>query len=318
MTPALRSLALLSAARGSAYAALMSRQIRCPQSSLLSLALVGLGASGCYVGAEQGETYGSSTTGLSSVSDGAATDGSGGSDGSDGAATDGSESGDGTGGVSATAGSTGSTSGDGATGDGTGASATDGASSGGTTGGATGDASTSTTGMSTGSSSGSTGGTSTSTGGMGEYCDADDDWMGSWSTLEEQVLTIVNEKRSQGANCGGEGSFGPTGPLMMDPQLRCAARLHSQDMVDRDFFAHTNPDGESPWDRIEKTGYGGYQTAGENIAAGSGTAAGVVDQWMNSDGHCANIMKPAFNELGVGYYPGGDYGHVWTQVFTKK
>ena len=153
---------------------------------------------------------------------------------------------------------------------------------------------------------------------MGEYCDADDDWMGSWATLEDQVLTIVNQKRAQGANCGSEGNFGATGPLKMDPLLRCAARLHSEDMVVRDFFSHTNPDNESPWDRIAKTGYGNYQTAGENIAAGSATAAGVVDQWMNSDGHCANIMKPAFNEIGVGYYPGGDYGHVWTQVFTKK
>jgi len=153
---------------------------------------------------------------------------------------------------------------------------------------------------------------------MGGYCAADDDWMGSWATLEDEVLTIVNQKRSQGANCGSEGSFGAAGPLTMDSLLRCAARLHSQDMVDRAFFDHTNPDGESPWDRIEKTGYGAYQNAGENIAAGSPTAAGVVDQWMNSDGHCANIMNPAFNQIGVGYYPGGQYGHVWTQVFTKK
>lgn len=136
--------------------------------------------------------------------------------------------------------------------------------------------------------------------------------------MEEEVVTIVNQTRSQGANCGSKGDFGAAGPLTMHPLLRCAARMHSKDMVDRDFFDHTNPDNESPWDRIAKSGYGGYQNAGENIAAGSGTAAGVVDQWMNSDGHCANIMNPAFNQIGVGYYPGGQYGHVWTQVFTKK
>ena len=167
--------------------------------------------------------------------------------------------------------------------------------------------------------SGSTSGsTSTTTGGMGAYCDGDDDWMGSWASLEEQVVEVVNQKRSEGANCGSEGSFGAAGPLVMHPLLQCAARMHSMDMVVRDFFSHTNPDGESPWDRIAKTGYGGYANAGENIAAGSATAAAVVDQWMNSDGHCANIMNPQFNEIGVGYYPGGQYGHYWTQVFTKK
>ena len=172
-----------------------------------------------------------------------------------------------------------------------------------------------TTTTTTGGSSGSTG----STGGMmGAYCDEADAWAPGHAALEDEVLTIVNQVRSQGASCGSKGSFGPAGPLKMDPLLRCAARYHSKDMVDRDFFSHDNPDGEDPWVRIAKTGYGGYKTAGENIAAGSGTAAGVMNQWMTSDGHCANIMNPEFTEIGIGYYPGGDYGHVWTQVFTGK
>lgn len=150
------------------------------------------------------------------------------------------------------------------------------------------------------------------------YCDPAKNWQAGWRQLEEDVLVIVNQKRAQGANCGSEGNFGPAPPLTMDPALRCAARLHSKDMADRNFFNHTNPDGESPWDRMGKAGYGQYTNAGENIAAGSPTAAGTMDQWMGSDGHCANIMNPDFEHIGVGYYPGGQYGHLWTQVFGAK
>lgn len=144
------------------------------------------------------------------------------------------------------------------------------------------------------------------------------DWSPAWAQLELDVLAIVNQVRSQGANCGSKGAFGPAGPLTMHPALRCAARKHSVDMAVRNFFDHINPDGETPWDRMGKAGYGGYSAAGENIAAGSPDAAGTMDQWMTSDGHCANIMNPAFEHIGVGYSTGGQYGHLWTQVFGAK
>ncbi|WP_293248195.1 CAP domain-containing protein [Nannocystis sp.] len=144
------------------------------------------------------------------------------------------------------------------------------------------------------------------------------DWSPAWAQLEQDVLVIVNQVRSQGANCGSKGAFGPAGPLTMHPALRCAARKHSVDMAVRNFFDHINPDGETPWDRMGKAGYGSYSAAGENIAAGSPDAAGTMDQWMNSDGHCANIMNPAFEHIGVGYSTGGQYGHLWTQVFGAK
>jgi uncharacterized protein YkwD len=140
----------------------------------------------------------------------------------------------------------------------------------------------------------------------------------TWKQLEEDVLALVNQNRAMGANCGSQGNFGPTGPLTMDPALRCAARKHSLDMHVRDFFDHTNPDGQAPWDRMDLAGYGAYSTAGENIAAGSPDAAGTMNQWMNSDGHCSNIMNPDYDHIGVGYYPGGQYGHLWTQVFGAK
>ncbi|MCY0991464.1 CAP domain-containing protein [Nannocystis sp. ILAH1] len=150
------------------------------------------------------------------------------------------------------------------------------------------------------------------------YCEPAKGWDPAWKQLEEDVLVLVNQRRAEGANCGAEGTFGPAGPLTMDPALRCAARMHSKDMNDRAFFDHTNPDGEPPWDRMGKAGYGNYSNAGENIAGGSPDAAGTMDQWMNSAGHCANIMNPDFEHIGVGYYPGGEWGHLWTQVFGAK
>lgn len=147
------------------------------------------------------------------------------------------------------------------------------------------------------------------------YCDEVHDWDASWRAAEEQVLAIVNQRRAEGADCGVEGSFASTHALAMDPALRCAARKHSADMAEREFFAHDNPSGEEPWDRIEAAGYA-FQAAGENIAAGQIDAAMVMQGWMDSDGHCANIMNPDFTEIGVGFFPGGQFGTLWTQDFA--
>ncbi len=149
------------------------------------------------------------------------------------------------------------------------------------------------------------------------YCDEVADWDRGWSQLELDILAAVNVVRGQGANCGSAGNFGATGPLTMHPALRCAARKHSLDMHERAFFDHVNPSGEAPWDRMEQAGYG-YTAAGENIAGGSPDAAGTMDQWMNSDGHCSNIMNPDYEHIGVGYYPGGQWGTLWTQVFGAQ
>jgi uncharacterized protein YkwD len=86
-------------------------------------------------------------------------------------------------------------------------------------------------------------------------------------------------------------------------------------MSDRNFFDHTNPSGEGPAERVDAAGYD-WRGIGENIAGGSPDAEGTMQQWMGSDGHCANIMSPDFEEIGIGYHPGGQYGHLWTQVFA--
>ncbi len=150
-----------------------------------------------------------------------------------------------------------------------------------------------------------------------DYCADVADWDPAWAELEEQVLALVNQVRSEGRSCGSAGQFAATGPVTMSPALRCAARVHSADMAARGFFEHDNPSGESPWDRMAKAGYASYSTAGENIAAGSPDAAGTMMQWLDSDGHCSNIMNPGFSELGVGYSTGGTYGHLWTQDFAS-
>jgi len=149
-----------------------------------------------------------------------------------------------------------------------------------------------------------------------EFCMDVAGFDAAWSTMEEEILDIVNQRRAEGANCGSAGSFGPAGALTMNPALRCAARVHSKQMVTENFFDHSTPWGETPWDRMAAAGYQ-YSSAGENIAAGNSTAASTMQQWMDSDGHCSNIMSADFTEIGVGYYPGGGYGHYWTQAFGR-
>ncbi len=138
-----------------------------------------------------------------------------------------------------------------------------------------------------------------------------------WDAEERAVLALVNQQREQGANCGGR-NFGPAGPLLMNAQLRTAARRHSQDMADQGYFDHTSLDGRSPWDRAAEAGYQGRATS-ENIAAGNRGAEGTFDQWLNSPGHCANMMSPDAREIGIGYgyNERAEYRHYWTQVFGR-
>ncbi len=129
--------------------------------------------------------------------------------------------------------------------------------------------------------------------------------------FESEVIELVNVER-EAHNLH---------PLSYNQELTVAARLHSQDMGDRNFFSHTTPkpDEIEFQDRITDAGYN-YQTCGENIAAGYATPAAVVDGWMNSDGHRANILDPDYCDIGVGYaaVDGSDFYHYWTQDFGRR
>lgn len=154
------------------------------------------------------------------------------------------------------------------------------------------------------------------------YCNAVAEWPDEWEREERRLFEAVNQRRSVGADCGARGVFAPTGALAPNTALRCAARQHVQDMAERGYFAHTNPEGEEPWDRVDRTGYE-WQRVGENLAVGATTVEAVMQGLVDSDGHCANIMNPAFDELGVGFFYTSDpvdtryRGYYWAQVFAS-
>ncbi|WJK40023.1 CAP domain-containing protein [Solwaraspora sp. WMMA2056] len=121
--------------------------------------------------------------------------------------------------------------------------------------------------------------------------------------LEQQVLTIVNQER--GANgCG---------PVTINTRLSEASRLHSEDQAATDNMSHEGSDGSSPWERAERAGYD--NAIGENVAAGYPTAAAVMDGWMNSAGHRANILNCDAVAMGVGTARSADGTLYWTQMF---
>lgn len=136
----------------------------------------------------------------------------------------------------------------------------------------------------------------------------------SW---EVQTLALVNQRRAEGAVCGGN-YHAPAGPLTFNARLQVAADKHSKDMHNRGFFGHENPSGHDPFDRMRAAGYR-YRTAGENVAAGQRSPEQVVQAWMDSPGHCVNIMNPKFVETGLGHVVAqGGYGHYWTQKFGRR
>jgi uncharacterized protein YkwD len=143
------------------------------------------------------------------------------------------------------------------------------------------------------------------------YCDPQRDWPASLAADEDEVLRLVNEHRAAGADCGVMGIFEPTHALVMDPKLRCAARMHSLDMYEEGYFSHSSPDGSEPPDRISAAGYSAVFW-GENIGRGARTPAVAVRGWMGSDAHCSNIMHTGFEEIGV-----GRADNFWTQKFGR-
>ncbi|GAB7026389.1 hypothetical protein JCM15764A_16370 [Geotalea toluenoxydans] len=134
------------------------------------------------------------------------------------------------------------------------------------------------------------------------------------------MVAAINQARLSGMTCGAT-YYGPTTAITWNDRIGSAASRHSNDMAARDFFSHTGSDGSSAGDRLTQAGYI-WSTYGENIAVGYSTPAAVVQAWLNSEGHCRNIMNPAYLEIGAGVATGTYRGvpsmDYWTLNLGKK
>lgn len=121
------------------------------------------------------------------------------------------------------------------------------------------------------------------------------------SSFEEQVAQLVNQQRTKAG----------LKPLTHRADVKNVAQKKAQDMINSNYFSHTSPNYGSPFDMLKTFGIS-YSYAGENIAKGQKTPQEVMNAWMNSSGHRANILKPEYDAIGVGYYHG-----AWVQMFIK-
>lgn len=126
-------------------------------------------------------------------------------------------------------------------------------------------------------------------------------------TIESQVVQLTNQERAKNG----------LKALNQDWELSRVARYKSVDMRDKNYFSHDSPTYGSPFTMMKNFGIS-YRSAGENIAAGQTTAQEVVQAWMNSPGHRANILNANYTYIGVGYAIGGTQRHYWTQMFISK
>lgn len=124
------------------------------------------------------------------------------------------------------------------------------------------------------------------------------------TAYEQEVIRLVNEIRAENG----------LKALTYDWELSRVARYKSQDMKDNGYFSHTSPVYGTPFQMIKNFGIS-YRSAGENIAKGYSTPQAVVNGWMNSSGHRANILNANYTHIGVGYVASGNY---WTQMFIGK
>lgn len=124
------------------------------------------------------------------------------------------------------------------------------------------------------------------------------------SEFAQQVIDLTNQHRQKNG----------LKPLIADAALSNVAQKKSEDMQQNNYFSHTSPTYGSPFDMIRDFGIS-YNSAGENIAQGQRTPEEVVNAWMNSEGHRANILNPNFTHIGVGFE---ETGYHWTQMFIGK
>lgn len=131
--------------------------------------------------------------------------------------------------------------------------------------------------------------------------------MDSYNALENEVVRLVNVQRS----------WNGLAPLVINADLSRIARLKSQDMINKRYFSHYSPTYGSPFEMMHAFGIKFY-SAGENIAMGQTTASSVMNSWMNSTGHRANILNVNFKEIGVGAARDSSGRLYWTQMFIRR
>ena len=129
--------------------------------------------------------------------------------------------------------------------------------------------------------------------------------------MSNDVLFLVNKIRQEGCKCGND--FYPSVPkLEWNKNLETAAFNHSLNMHELNFFSHQDTFGKNVIDRVEAVGYNWIVLA-ENIAKNQQSAISVVESWINSEGHCKNIMNPEYDHMAV-----AKFGDFWTQIFASK
>lgn len=125
------------------------------------------------------------------------------------------------------------------------------------------------------------------------------------------MLQLVNEVRRKGCQCG-DTYYYPVPELTWNTKLEAAALSHSSNMQQANFFSHRAPDGSNGGVRIERAGYI-WRAYGENIAAGYTSERAVIKGWLESPGHCKNLMNKTYREMGV-----ARMGTYWTQEFGTR
>lgn len=123
----------------------------------------------------------------------------------------------------------------------------------------------------------------------------------SVNDYEKQVVQLVNDIRKENG----------LQELSLNTELSKVARIKAQDMHDNKYFSHNSPTYGSPFDMMKQFGIS-YRSAGENIAMGQRSPQAVVNAWMNSEGHRANILNSSYTQIGMGYVADGNY---WSQMF---
>lgn len=136
------------------------------------------------------------------------------------------------------------------------------------------------------------------------------------ASFRDEALQQTNAARAAARSCGGT-PFGTAAALAWNDRLARAAADHSRDMATRGYFDHVSPDGGTLGQRLGAVGYE-YRRAGENIALGPPTVGTVMQGWLDSPGHCANIMDGRFTEVGLACVRNANNRPYWTMVLGTR